>query len=311
MVLLPSIAALVASGADWRGVWLTACWALCYCLQFVLSRWIKVWRSSGTGNDRLHHDRLHHDRLLRYGQPVIVYAVVLLIFGGIPLLLSTPGLLRWAPIYVTLLVVSLLAAYWKRERSLWANVAAIVASCIMPVIICSVGSASVRESCAFETSRGTDEQFAACAAAVERYHLVIGLPDNPWRVADDGFWRSWWPVGSVPTDGLVMFLVFAITQFGSVLFVKTMIRERGNRWYVAFSLLWHAGLTVFGFSCASGTPLGWVAIVLLIRAAAMPAVARYRKVKPLAVGMVEIVASLLVFVAAILAVPQVAGALSL
>nr|WP_279324838.1 YwiC-like family protein [Bifidobacterium simiarum] len=328
MVLLPSLAAVVVSGADWRGIWLLLCWALCYCLQFCTARWVKAFgsakssrpsaaTSSATSSATI---RRRADRLTQYRRPVIVYALVLLVFGGIPLLLSSPGLLRWAPAYAALFALSLLAAYLRHERSLWANATAILASCLMPVLICSVGSSALRRACAFDTSSGTDAQFGACAAEVTRYQSIIAAPSNPWDLRSPGYWRSWWPDGSVPSAGLILLVVFTLAQFGSVLFVKTMIRERGSRVYYVASVAWHAVLVVAGFEIGSISSigstgsiagdgnavktvvLGCIALALLARAAVTPMIARRRPVRPLAVGIIEIVASLLTFAAAIVVV---------
>ncbi|MBT1165431.1 YwiC-like family protein [Bifidobacterium simiarum] len=322
MVLLPSLAAVVVSGADWRGIWLLLCWALCYCLQFCTARWVKAFgsvknsrpsaaTSSATSSATI---RRRADRLTRYRRPVIVYALVLLVFGGIPLLTASPGLLRWAPAYAVLFALSLLAAYLRRERSLWANATAIVASCLMPVLICSVGSSALRRACAFDTSSGTDAQFGACAAEVTRYQSIIAAPANPWDLRSPSYWQSWWPDGSVPAAGLILLVVFALAQFGSVLFVKTMIRERGSRVYYMASVVWHVGLVMAGFAIGSigsivgdgnavkTVVLGCIALALLARAVVTPMIARRRPVKPLIVGIIEIVASLLTFAAAIVVV---------
>lgn len=104
--------------------------------------------------------------------------------------------------------------------------------------------------------------------------------------------------------GLSLCAVFAVVEFGSVLFVKTMIRERGNRRYLAASWLWHIALPV---CVAIWQPThGWpwllaAAMALLVRALAMPLIARHRRIKPLVTGAVEAVANIMAFIGVLLA----------
>ncbi len=77
---------------------------------------------------------------------------------------------------------------------------------------------------------------------------------------------------------------------GSVFYVKTMIRERGRRRWLAASLIWHlAWLTIAAF-WAMWPTLAWPAFFALTagRAWLMPFVAKRRRVAPLTIGLVEI-----------------------
>ncbi len=40
---------------------------------------------------------------------------------GLPFVIMRPGALRWAPLFVVLAGLSFLAAWLRRERSLWGN----------------------------------------------------------------------------------------------------------------------------------------------------------------------------------------------
>ena len=226
-------------------IWLIVCWTLCYCVEFTGARWLKSRCAA------------------RYRPPVVGYAVVLLL-AGVPFVVLHPGILAWAPAYVVLAAIAAYAAWRRRERTLWANAAAVVASCLM-----------VDLTLFYTTDAPT------------------GIP-------------------TISLHGMVLFQCYAAVQFGSVLFVKTMIRERGRREYLAASWVWHFGmLASWGYGgtqalAAAGlqTQRGGLqaallialAALLLARAVALPLIARRRPVPPMITGMVESVASLVTFV---------------
>ncbi|KFI98036.1 membrane protein [Bifidobacterium stellenboschense] len=247
MALAPALAGLVAGGPTRDSVWLVVLWALCYCVQFVAARWLK--------------SRFAR----RYRMPVAVYGVALAVLG-VPFVVINPGILRWAPIYIVLAALSFLAAWLRRERSLWGNAVAVFASSMMATVVASYGTR------------------------------------NPLHMM-------------MPSTAVMISAVFAATQFGSVLFVKTMIRERGSRAYLVASIAWHAALFagvtwwIGSFVPAGGVGDGWIpmplmwaelaAIWLLARAVALPWVGSRRRVKPIVAGVTEMVSTLLVFVAAL------------
>jgi YwiC-like protein len=80
---------------------------------------------------------------------------------------------------------------------------------------------------------------------------------------------------------------------GTVLYVKTMIRERGNVSYYWASVTYHA--LALGVAAFLSIPIAAVVALLLVRSAALP---RYR-LTPKHVGIIEIVASTLVLVTAV------------
>jgi hypothetical protein len=82
---------------------------------------------------------------------------------------------------------------------------------------------------------------------------------------------------------------------GTVLVVRSVIRERGNRAFAAVSIGFHA-LLVAGAAVALPLPYAIIAAGLLARAVALPAVERRRAgtarpLRPVQVGIVEMVAS--------------------
>ena len=131
--------------------------------------------------------------------------------------------------------------------------------------------------------------------------LVYGYDANP---GDDA-----WPY--MELRAVYLAAAFALFQFGSVLVVKTMIRERGNPRYRVASVLWHAMMLVvctvmlFHARQVSNEALCalwflWiVCLLLLVRACVLPLIdARHgSRLKPVVTGMVEFAASVLSAVA--------------
>lgn len=80
---------------------------------------------------------------------------------------------------------------------------------------------------------------------------------------------------------------------GTVLYVKTMIRERGSATYYWASVIYH--VFALGVAAFLSIPIAAVVALLLVRSAALP---RYR-LTPKHVGLIEIVASALVLLTAV------------
>lgn len=97
--------------------------------------------------------------------------------------------------------------------------------------------------------------------------------------------------------GLVVPAFAAVLLYlaGTVLYVKTMIRERGNPSYHRASVIYH--LLALGAAAFLTIPIAATFVLLLIRAAVLP---RHR-LTPKHVGVAEIVASTLVLVTAVAA----------
>lgn len=190
--------------------------------------------------------------------------------------------------------VWLFAAWLRRERSLWGNAVAVLATSMMTVVIASFGD-RLPPLC------GAGGSQVSCDAVAQYRQGIRALPD--WRSWADV--QAWWPAYSVPKAALTAAIVFALTQYGSVLFVKTMIREYGKRSYLVASWVWHAALAITGF--AVNMWLGVVAVVLLTRSVAIPLRFRgQRRPKPMIAGVTEAMCLLLVFIAAIIICPHLA-----
>ncbi|MBW3093822.1 YwiC-like family protein [Bifidobacterium sp. 64T4] len=228
------------SAAPW---WLTACWMLCYCVQFSAARWFK---SRGSR------------RWLR--QPLVYCAILCAV--GIPFIAVHPDILAWAPTMVILAVASFAASWLRKERSLWSNAVAVAAACLMALL-------TFRYGCDLDIVRKLG-------------NTGIVIPDLGIRDLT---------VPGVDGSGSLLACAFAIAQFGSVLFVKTMIRERGNTKYLAASWAWHA-VAVAIASAVHMPMLTVLSALLLIRAVVMPLLAKHRTVRPLHTGLVEFASSI-------------------
>lgn len=260
MALMPPLAGAFIGGLSWRNLLLILAWILCYCTEFTTARWLVS----------------HMAR--RFLPPVATYAALTAVLG-LALILTTPGLLRWVPLYVVLAALTFLAAWKRVERSWWNNVVSIVAASTLCLIAYSLGT-------------GPQSQAASSTAG------YFGCQPDP---AVNCFSQGFLPARVLPLTGLVAALIFAYTEFGSVLYVKSLVRERQHLWCAIASVAWNL-ILVIGTALILPKVGFWpllVALVLVIRAAALPIIARRRRILIKQVGTVESVASLLVFLVTI------------
>lgn len=102
-----------------------------------------------------------------------------------------------------------------------------------------------------------------------------------------------WP--HVTATAVLIFAYF----FGTVLFVKTNIRERGSKTYLVASIAYHAAIVVLAVVLAALGLAGWwwtpVLVAVLIRAIIVPPM----RLKPMVLGIGEIVVCLAILALAI------------
>ncbi|WP_296138409.1 YwiC-like family protein [uncultured Tessaracoccus sp.] len=95
------------------------------------------------------------------------------------------------------------------------------------------------------------------------------------------------PAGDLPHVVASTALVFGYF-FGTVLFVKTNIRERGVRGYLVASVTWHALLLAGAVVCSGLGLVGWwwvaVLAVVLVRTVVVPPL----RLRPMALGLIEV-----------------------
>lgn len=270
MAMLPAVAGFFIGGPNLDTLWLLATWAVCYCVQFSAAHWFKA----------------HFSR--RYLPPMLTYAVALIVIG-LPFLITHTGILRWAPLYIVLVALSMLSSWLRKERSLWGNAVSVIAASAMATVIASFGS-TVETACVMPINAA----HASCAAAdvTAARAAIRNMPDLS-QIFD---LHAWWPAGSLPVSGLIATVLFALTQYGSVLVVKTMIRERGKRSYVAASWVWHVALLLLAAVPSGRSPyLIAMTVLLLARAVALPVVTRRTTLKPVVTGITEAFASFIAF----------------
>ena len=108
------------------------------------------------------------------------------------------------------------------------------------------------------------------------------------------------PVLVVPAEVWLVAALLLAYLFGTVLYVKTMIRERGVRSYVVASVAYHAAVTLaVGVLAVVHDPTWWWATAVLAAATARAAVLPGRPLSPKAVGIGEIVATVLLLAVAL------------
>lgn len=313
MALVPAIGGMIVGGISWRNLWLLVTWGLCYCFQFSMARWLAVRshegqsvHASGNANNANtesskplqtspasgtnHADsRSNASKPIRsntYFLPAATYGVIAAL-AGLPMLFFAQELLWWIPLYATLAALSFLAAWLRDERSLWGNAVAVCAAGTVSLITTSLGSKFF-----FPVTPG---QGIASAS----------LPVSCTQICTSAYYFG---SSLLPKTGVVATLAFIFTEYASVLFVKTMIRQHGNTRYYALSVLYHLVLTALSFTSPmmavnlSGLTLrhgtsssallwGFACIVLLSRAVVLPL--RAKRMKPIHIGMVEAVTSMM------------------
>ncbi|WP_081596349.1 YwiC-like family protein [Cellulomonas massiliensis] len=208
---------------------------------------------------------LRASRRPRYLPPVRAYAVALLVVGG-ALLASAPALLRWGPVYAVLLATSLVCSQRRADRS-WLNDAVTVgAATLMTVVAAGLGA------------HGTP---TAVAAALPWAGLP-GAGDPAVRAAT---------------------AVLGAYFLGTVPYVKTLLRERGDPTVLLVSVLFHALLVVAALAAAVALPLGAspalpaTAVGLLLRAVLVPRRRPWPSARSIGLG--EVAATLVVTLVAL------------
>lgn len=97
----------------------------------------------------------------------------------------------------------------------------------------------------------------------------------------------------LPYEGVVFACVYAAMLYGSVLFVKTMIREYKQTSYLIASWIWHIACVILGFIYSPW--LGALAVIWLARAIILPCCAWKKRLPAKYAGMTEVFVSLVTF----------------
>ena len=186
----------------------------------------------------------------RYWPPLRTYGVLTVLVGLVVIAIE-PEVLRWAVVFLPLLAFSLWCSWRRADRSLPNDGVTVLAACLMTVVAAGFGER-------------LGEQ------------VTPGLAGLAWLPgADQG--RSW-------VLAALLLAYFA----GTVLYVKTMIRDRGDVGRYRLSVIYHVAVCV---PAAIASPwLGALFVALAVRAAVVPK--RWPALSAPRIGVGEIVASL-------------------
>lgn len=211
---------------------------------------------------------LRSPRRARYWPAVRAWGVTTGVLG-IALLAWHPELLRWAPVFLPLVAVAVEEAWRRRERSMAARLATVLAASLMCGVSAGLGGG-------------------------------LGGVGGWWP------WRD--PVGD-PTRGWthawVLTALLGAYFVGTVPYVRSLIRGRGDARWVVASGVWHAALlcgAVVASRVGAVSPVVvGVAFVLAVRALWVPLdQSRRGPWPPVRIGIAEMVACALVTVALLL-----------
>jgi len=213
MLVVPYLAGILAAGWRWPDVPLLGAWIFGYLLSYYLFQAVKSRRLSR-----------YRNQLTFYGALTAPLAVLVTA--------ARPAVLVYAPAYAALVAVNIWFAGRRRERALINDLASVVQSCLIVLVVATIAGTPTAEVLAV---------YAVCL----------------------GYFG------------------------GTVLYVKTMIRERGNPAY----RLWSAGYHLLALAAAAWLN-PWAAALfawLLVRAVLLPG----SGLTPKHVGLIEVVNSAL------------------
>lgn len=195
----------------------------------------------------------------RYWPPVRAYGIATVV-PAVAVLLVRPDLLAWVPLFLPLVAVSLWSSYERSERSLLNDGATVLAACLMLPVA-----------------------FAAGTGPVPGWPGLT-LPDGVTGLAGIGWPQVW-----------ALFVLVLAYFAGTILYVKTLIRERGERSYLVASVVYHvvAGLVVSGSLAVAGLAW-WPAAVLFAGLTARAVWVPRTAARPMQFGMGEVAASVVV-----------------
>ncbi|MDF2848265.1 MAG: hypothetical protein K0R97_2247 [Oerskovia sp.] len=212
----------------------------------------------------------------RWWPPVRAYGIATVV-PAVAVLVLRPDLLTWVPLFAPLVAVSLWSSYRRSERSLLNDGATVLAACLMlPVAFAAGVGPGGRPGAAWPGG------FSGAP-----------LPDGVTGVAGIGWPQVW-----------ALFVVVLAYFAGTILYVKTLIRERGERSYLVASVVYHLAAGVVAAAALAAAGLVWwpaaaLFAVLTVRAVRVPRT----EATPMQFGMGEVAASVLVTVV-VLVLPQ-------
>ncbi|SFK29656.1 YwiC-like protein [Cellulomonas sp. KH9] len=121
MLVVPPVVGGVLGGWSWRHVLLLVAWLVGYLAYHAAGLWLRSGRRP------------------RYRGPVVTYGAVGLVLLA-ALLAVAPRLLVWAPAFLPLLVVSLVASVRRADRSWWNDTVTVLAAALLTPVAAGLGT---------------------------------------------------------------------------------------------------------------------------------------------------------------------------
>ncbi|MDY3126992.1 MAG: YwiC-like family protein [Corynebacterium sp.] len=190
------------------------------------------------------------------------------VIAAVVALVTAWPLITWGALYAPLVAIAVYEAWKRRPRSLLSGWSTVLAASLMTPTLVSASPS------ASILAQGTTPGAVSAATL------------DSWAIA----------------------LIFALYFGGSIFYVKTLIRDFGNRARFLQSVIFHGACTGAAVVATVFYRDWWavtlVSIVMLARAWALPRYAQRtgRRIKPGVVGMIDMVVALLVLAAALIAV---------
>ena len=121
MLVVPPVVGGVLGGWSWRHVLLLVAWLVGYLAYHAAGLWLRSGRKA------------------RYRAPVVAYGAVGLVLLA-ALLAVAPHLLVWAPAFLPLLAVSLVASLRRADRSWWNDTVTVLAAALLTPVAAGLGT---------------------------------------------------------------------------------------------------------------------------------------------------------------------------
>ena len=266
MMLAPIVGGSIRAGFTWRHAVLLVTWIAAYLGYMAVRGWFRSRRRACSS--------------LRSSTPSLGSGVRASSYSARPASAYIPPVLTFA--VVTLAgVVTLLV--WRPALVWWG----------VPLAVLTGASALL-------VATGRERTVANDALLMAASGLMAVVAATMGELGTGPGWAGFAAGAFVPSAWLVG-LIFTVYFWGTIFYVKTMIRERGKpEWYVA-SVAYH---TLAGVAAiVAGIPLGIVGVVAAARAAVVPRA--WPKAKPQWIGVGEIVLTIALLVVVCVPIPGV------
>lgn len=259
MITVPVLVGVVLGGPSWFHVPLLALWWIGYFAFYATGLWLRARRRA------------------RYLPPVRAYAMMMIPFA-VALLLTSPFLLVWALPFAPLVATTLWCSVNRKDRTMLNDVVTVGAAGLTTAVAYDVGVRGAGGLWGTGWLSGSGWLGTSTASVLPSASVDGALVGWAW---------AW----------LVTLLITAYF-IGTILYIKTNIRERGNRPFMAASAIYHVVWFAVAAGLAAAGPVRWAHAVvwaLLVGRAIVVqqvAVRRHAPIRPMFLGIGEIAASI-------------------